>query len=218
MKDDEDPKLVTLEHGFEMGVLDVEQLQQNVRSLLTSIGENPDREGLRETPARVVRAWLEWTEGYHKHPADVLKSFKDGASRKGEMVMVTDIPIYSHCEHHLAPFFGHAHIAYIPNDRIVGLSKLARLVNVFAHRLQVQERMTNQIADSFYEYVQPVGVAILVRCRHMCMESRGIRSQGSTTLTSACRGSFATDMGARNEFFAILGQTEARSSSANTDE
>jgi GTP cyclohydrolase I len=163
----------------------------------------------------VIRAWAEWTGGYHVNPADVLKSFEDGASRDGEMVLVTDIPIYSHCEHHLAPFFGHAHIAYVPAGRIVGLSKLARLVNVFAHRLQVQERMTDQIADAFYEFVQPVGVAIVARCRHMCMESRGIRTQNSSTLTSATRGSFATDSALRGEFLAMLGlQTEARPASS----
>lgn len=179
-------------------------LEQHVRGLLRFIGEDPNREGLLETPARVSRAWAEWTEGYQVDPASVLKSFEDGAPRNREMILVTDIPIYSHCEHHLAPFFGRAHIAYIPDGRIVGLSKLERLVNVFARRLQVQERMTSQIADAFFECVEPLGVAVVAHCRHMCMESRGIRTQNSTTLTTATHGSFATDSALRSEFFAML--------------
>lgn len=181
-----------------------EELQEHIRSLLGLIGEDPSREGLLETPARVTRAWAEWTSGYRMSPVKILKSFEDGAARGGEMVLVRDIPIYSHCEHHLAPFFGHAHIAYIPNGRIVGLSKFGRLVNVFARRLQVQERLTNQIADAFYECVEPVGVAVAACCRHMCMESRGIRTQNCSTLTTASRGAFATDAGLRSEFFARL--------------
>jgi len=181
------------------------QLEQHVRSMLGLLGEDPSREGLHDTPARVSRAWAEWTAGYRMNPATILKSFEDGASHNDEMIIVRDLPIYSHCEHHLAPFFGHAHIAYIPAGRIVGLSKFGRLVDVFARRFQVQERMTGQIADAFFQRVQPAGVAVVARCRHMCMESRGIRVRNSSTITTATRGIFATDTAKRNEFFVRLG-------------
>lgn len=152
------------------------------------IGEDVSREGLRETPARVVKAWKAWTAGYHQNPADVLKTFKDGAEGStGQWVIVKDIPIYSHCEHHLAPFFGTATIGYVPNGRVAGLSKLARLADVFAKRLQVQERLTNQIADALMEHLQAQAAMVLVNCRHMCMESRGIQRTGSSTITRAFR-------------------------------
>lgn len=171
--------------------------------LLQFIGEDPARGGLRETPARVLRAWRHWCRGYAQNPAEIMKVFDDGAERVDEMVVVKDIPIYSHCEHHLAPFFGVAHVAYIPNGRIVGLSKLSRLVDVFAARLQVQERLTNQIADALDEHLRPLGVGVVLRCRHLCMESRGIQRQGATTITSALRGALKDKPEARAEFMGL---------------
>lgn len=158
------------------------------RLLTHVIGENPDREGLRETPARVAKAWAHWTSGYDQDPAEVLKVFEDGAESYKEMVLVAGIPIYSKCEHHLADIFGTATIAYIPNGKIVGLSKLSRVADIFARRLQVQERLTDQIADALWDNLQPLGVAVRVSARHMCMESRGICQQGHHTVTQAFRG------------------------------
>ena len=172
--------------------------------LLQYIGEDPDRGGLRETPKRFIKAWDHWSSGYGQNPKDILKVFKDGAEKCSEMVIVRDIPVYSHCEHHLAPFFGVAHIGYIPDGSIVGLSKLSRLVDVFAKRLQVQERLTNQIADAMEEHLKPLGVAVVVNCRHLCMESRGIQRQGSSTTTSAMRGVLMDNPAARAEFMQLI--------------
>lgn len=172
--------------------------------LLQLIGEDPNRAGLVETPARVIKAWGEWCAGYKVEPAEVLKSFEDGAEGVDEMVLVRDIPIYSHCEHHLAPFFGVAHIAYIPNGRIAGLSKLIRLAEVFSRRLQVQERMTNQIADALVEHLKAKGVGVVVECRHLCMESRGVSKAGATTVTSAMRGAMLEKPAARSELMSLI--------------
>lgn len=174
------------------------------RRLLQFVGENPDREGLRETPARFLKAWQFYTKGYHERPEDVLKVFEDGAERVDEMVIVKDIPVYSHCEHHLAPFFGKAHVAYIPNGKVVGLSKLSRLVDIYARRLQVQERLTQQIAYALDTALNPVGVAVVVECRHMCMEARGVQSHGTATVTSSLLGAFKKDPSARAEFMHIV--------------
>jgi GTP cyclohydrolase IA len=163
-----------------------------------------DREGLVETPKRVVKAWNEWTAGYEQDPIQVLKAFEDGAQNYDEMVVLTDIPVYSTCEHHLAPFWGVAHIAYIPKGKVVGLSKFARLVDVFARRLQVQERLTVQIADAIMEGLEPEGVGVALQCRHMCMESRGIQRRGTVTTTSALRGGLKTDASARSEFLSLV--------------
>jgi GTP cyclohydrolase I len=177
-----------------------------VRSLLKHIGEDPDREGLRETPARFLKALQEYTRGYQQKPEDILKSFEDGAESVDEMVIVRDIPVYSLCEHHLAPFFGKAYVGYVPDQRILGLSKISRLVEVFARRLQVQERLTNQIADALATHLQPLGVAVVIECRHMCMESRGVRHTGTATVTSALRGSIKTNADTRREFLALIGR------------
>lgn len=179
--------------------------EDNVRRLLQFIGENPARGGLLETPHRVAKAWGHWTSGYAKDPAKVLKVFEDGADGCDEMVIVKDIPFYTHCEHHLAPFFGTATVAYIPNGKIVGLSKLSRVVDLFARRLQVQERLTNQIADAIEENLQPKGVGVVIRARHLCMESRGICQQGHHTITSALRGVLKSKPEARAEFMALAG-------------
>lgn len=175
-----------------------------VSKLLEYIGEDPSRGGLLETPDRFLKAWEFYSSGYSQKPEDVLKVFEDGAEDYNEMVLVKDIPVYSHCEHHLAPFFGVAHVAYIPNGKIVGLSKLSRLVDVFARRLQVQERLTNQIATALWDCLNPEGSAVIIECRHMCMESRGIQRQGSTTTTSSMKGVFMEDSVARGELLSLL--------------
>ncbi len=175
-----------------------------IRGLLTELVADPYREGLKETPARVMKAWRHWCQGYHQDPAAVLKTFEDGAEGCDEMVVVKNIDFYSHCEHHMAPFFGKAHVAYIPNKRIVGLSKLPRVVDIFSQRLQVQERLTNQIADLINKELQPVGVGVVVEAQHFCMCSRGVNKQGSTTITSALRGAMKDVPSARAEFLAFV--------------
>jgi GTP cyclohydrolase I len=180
-------------------------LKKACNHLLEAVeGEESNREGLLDTPRRFESAWRYWTKGYEEDPASILKVFEDGAANYDEMVLVRDIPVYSKCEHHLADIFGVAHVAYIPNGRIVGLSKLSRLVDCFARRLQVQERLTTQIADSLVEHLQPRGVAVMLRCRHLCMESRGICQQGHTTITSALRGAILDETSARAEFMSLV--------------
>lgn len=171
--------------------------------LLRSIGEDPSRQGLVETPSRVSRAWAHWTRGYKQDPATILKTFADGGECYDELIVVRQIPVYSHCEHHLAPFFGYATIGYLPSGHIVGLSKLTRLVNCFAARLQVQERLTQQVAQSLLEHLQPKAVGVIIRCRHMCMESRGIAVAGEETVTSAMLGDLKTNAAQRAEFLAL---------------
>ncbi len=181
----------------------IQKLTPVVTDLLRTIDPNPSREGLDDTPSRVSKAWAKWTEGYHTDIKDLLKVFEDGAEKCDEMVIVKDIPIYSKCEHHLADIFGTATIAYIPNGKIVGLSKLSRVADAFARRLQVQERLTNQIADALDEHLQPLGVAVIVRARHMCMESRGLCQQGHHTVTSALRGVLKDNEDTRAEFMTL---------------
>lgn len=180
------------------------------RRFLTSIGEDPDRPGLRETPARVAKAWMAWASGYHQNPADVLKTFEDGAEEYNELIVVRNIPVYSHCEHHLAPFFGKATVGYMPNGKIVGLSKLTRLVECFSRRLQVQERMTIQIANALMETLEPKAVGVVVRCRHLCMESRGIRTAGEETVTSAMLGELQPNLAMRTEFLDLAREDSGR--------
>lgn len=171
--------------------------------LLQFIGEDPKRGGLQETPDRFLKAWQFWTKGYDEEPTEILKTFEDGAQDYDQMVLVRDIPVYSHCEHHLAPIFGVAHLAYVPNGRICGLSKLNRLVDVFARRLQVQERLTAQIADALEGGLEPLGVGVQLKCRHLCMESRGVCQQGHVTITSALRGAMKDEADARAEFMKL---------------
>ncbi|MEY3579753.1 MAG: cyclohydrolase FolE [Pseudomonadota bacterium] len=173
------------------------------RRFLISLGEDPDRPGLRETPARVEKAWKHWTAGYTQNPADLLKTFEDGAEQYNELIVVRNIPVYSHCEHHLAPFFGKATIGYMPDGKIVGLSKLTRLMECFAKRLQVQERLTIQVANALMESLQPKAVGVVIRCRHLCMESRGIRTPGEETVTSAMLGELQPNLAMRTEFLAL---------------
>lgn len=173
------------------------------RRLIRSVGEDPSRSGLLETPRRVQKAWQDWTCGYGQNPAEILKVFEDGAEAYNELIVVRNIPVYSHCEHHMAPFFGKATIGYLPDGKIVGLSKLTRLVDCFARRLQVQERLTTQIANALMEHLQPKAVGVVVSCRHMCMESRGIRSVGEETVTSAMLGELQPNLALRTEFLAL---------------
>lgn len=176
---------------------------QLVTRLLTELGEDPGREGLVRTPERVWASLTALTDGYDRDVADVIGDavFHENYD---EMVLVRDIEFYSLCEHHLLPFFGRVHIAYIPDGRIVGLSKLPRLVDLFSHRLQVQERLTTQIADALEESLQPRGVGVVVGASHLCMMMRGIEKQRSETVTSAMRGIFKTDPRTRSEFLDLL--------------
>lgn len=181
-----------------------EHVEQLVKMLLTEIeGVDSYRQGLEETPHRVAKAFETWFGGYAEDPASILKVFEDGAERCDQMVAVVDIPFYSHCEHHMAPIFGTVTVAYIPEGRIVGLSKLSRLVDCFARRLQVQERLTNQIADALVEHLGAKGVGVRVRARHLCMESRGVKQQGHHTVTTALRGVIKDEAEARAEFLAL---------------
>jgi GTP cyclohydrolase IA len=183
---------------------DAARVEAAVRELLLAVGEDPDREGLRETPARVARAYAETFIGLHLEPSDVLTTTFDLGHE--EMVLVKDIEVYSTCEHHLVPFHGVAHVGYIPNPdgRITGLSKLARLVDVYARRPQVQERLTSQVADALMEGLQPRGVIVVVECEHLCMAMRGVRKPGSTTVTSAVRGIFRANAPTRSEAMSLI--------------
>jgi GTP cyclohydrolase I len=181
----------------------VNRIEEATKALLAAVEPNFLREGLEETPARVAKAWKHWCSGYDVNIERLLKTFEDGAENYDGMVIVKDIPIYSKCEHHLADIFGTATIAYIPNGKVVGLSKLSRLADAFARRLQVQERLTTQIADAIVEHLQPQGVGVVIRARHMCMESRGICQQGHHTITSALRGVLRTEAAAREEFMRL---------------
>lgn len=165
-------------------------------------GEASKREGLEKTPERVAKAWQYWLAGYDIEPAELLTTFKDGSEQYDEMVAVVDIPFYSHCEHHLAPFFGTATIAYIPNGRVVGLSKLNRVLDAYARRLQVQERLTQQVTSALMNHLDPLGAACKIRARHLCMESRGVCQQGHHTATTSLKGRFR-DPAVRAEFLAL---------------
>lgn len=183
---------------------DLPRIERAVTELLLAIGEDPDREGLRDTPARVARAYTEQFAGLRQHPADVLTTVFDAGH--DEMVIVRDIEMYATCEHHLVPFFGVAHIGYIPNvkGQITGLSKLARLVDVYARRPQVQERMTSQIADALVETLEPRGVVVVIEAEHLCMAMRGVRKQGARTVTSAVRGAFRDNDVTRAEAMSLI--------------
>ena len=186
------------------GVFDRERAEAAVRELLIAVGEDPDREGLLETPARVARAYAEMFAGLHTEPTDVLnKTFSEDHQ---ELALVRDIPIYSTCEHHLVPFFGVAHIGYIPGEsgQVTGLSKLARLVDLFAKRPQVQERLTSQVADALVDKLGAQAVIVVIECEHLCMAMRGIRKPGAMTTTSAVRGGFKRNASSRAEALALI--------------
>src|SRR5262245_38788717 len=178
-----------------------------IRSLLSELGEAPHREGLADTPERAWIAWRFMTSGYAADPAGVLKTFTDGAEGVDEMVTQLNSPFWSTCEHHLLPFWGFVHIGYIPSGKVIGLSKLPRLIEVFARRLTMQERLTNQVADALESGLAPLGVGVVVQARHACIEARGVQKTGSVTTTSAMRGVFRTKPEARAEFMSLVNQT-----------
>ena len=184
-------------------------MQDAIRKLLTDLGENPDREGLRDTPKRVEKAYRFLTSGYD---ADIDKVLNNALFTVdyNEMVIVKDIDFYSLCEHHLLPFFGKCHVAYIPSNRVIGLSKIPRLVDVFARRLQVQERMTKQIADTIRDKIAPLGVAVVVEATHLCMSMRGVEKQNSFAVTSAMQGAFRDNARTRMEFLELIKLRSAR--------
>ncbi|MGZ4787226.1 MAG: GTP cyclohydrolase I FolE [Terriglobales bacterium] len=174
-----------------------------VHEMITRLGEDPSREGLRRTPERVEKAFQHLTKGYHEDPVQLLKSALFTVNYD-EMVIVKDIEMFSLCEHHLLPFIGKVHVAYIPNGKVIGLSKLPRLVEIFARRLQVQERLTTEIAETLMKIVQPQGVGVVVEARHLCMMMRGVEKQHSATVTSAMLGCFRDEKETREEFLALL--------------
>jgi GTP cyclohydrolase IA len=190
--------------GGEGRTFDPLRVEAAVRDLLEAIGEDPDREGLRDTPARVARSYAELVAGLHQTPDDVLTTTFDLGH--DEVVIVKDIEVNSLCEHHLVPFHGVAHVGYIPNEngRITGLSKLARLVDLYARRPQVQERMTTQVADALVERLEPRGVIVVVECEHLCMSIRGVRKPGAKTVTSAVRGLFRDSASTRAEAMSLI--------------
>jgi GTP cyclohydrolase IA len=184
---------------------EVADAEEHIRGVLRFLGEDVQREGLLETPARVVRALSEHFGGYALDPSEYLaKTFED-VEGYDELVLVSDIEVFSHCEHHMIPFVGKAHVAYIPSGRVVGLSKLARVVDVFAKRLQVQEKLTKQIADAIQLHLQPQGVAVILQCQHFCMCYRGVKKPGSWTSTSKLHGLFLLDAAARMELLTLIG-------------
>ena len=184
--------------------MDLQRIRAAVREIIISVGEDPDREGLRDTPRRVAEMYAEVFSGLREDPADVLRvGFEEGHQ---EMVIVKDIPFYSMCEHHFLPFHGVAHVGYIPNGRVVGLSKLARAVEILARRPQLQERLSTQLADAVMRSLEPQGVAVVISANHLCMQMRGVRKPGSLTVTSAMRGVFQRSAATRAEFMSLVSE------------
>jgi GTP cyclohydrolase I len=181
-----------------------EEAEAAIRTLIRWAGDNPDREGLADTPKRVVRAFEQFYAGYRQDPAEVLDKVFQDVEGYGDIVLVRDIDFHTHCEHHMVPFFGHAHIAYYPSKGVVGLSKLARLVEVFARRLQTQETMTIQIAEALDEALKPRGVAVMIEAEHMCMSMRGIQKAGASTITTQFTGVFKEDPSEQVRFLTLL--------------
>ena len=182
---------------------DHKQIKKLTRSLLEEIGENPKREGLIKTPSRVAKAWEFFSQGYNINVQDIVNGaiFEEDCS---EMVVVQDIEFFSMCEHHMIPFFGRCHVGYLPNKRIIGLSKIPRIVDTFSQRLQVQERLTSQIAKTLKEILNPIGVGVVMEGRHLCMQMRGVQKQNSFATTSAMIGQFRDSAETRNEFLSII--------------
>ncbi len=186
-----------------------EEAEEAVKTLIRWAGDNPTREGLIDTPARVVRAYEEFFAGYNEDPINILGATYEDISDYDNMVILKDIRLESHCEHHIVPIIGSAHIGYLPNKRVVGISKLARLVEVFAKRMQIQEALTAQIADTIDEVIKPKGVAVVIEAAHQCMTTRGIKKPGVSMVTSRMLGSFSDDPSARQEFFNMIGKSNA---------
>jgi GTP cyclohydrolase I len=182
-----------------------DEVQQAVRTLIRWSGDDPDREGLLDTPLRVARAWKEYARGYDEDPSHHLSRTFDEVGGYDEIVLLRDIPFQSHCEHHLAPIIGKASIAYLPSDRVVGISKLARVLHGFARRLQVQERLTAQVADCVWDHLKPQGVAVVIEASHACMTARGVGTPGVLMTTSRMMGVFRSDQRSRREVLALMG-------------
>ena len=181
------------------------EVEAAIRTLIGWAGDNPDREGLIETPKRVARAWKEYCRGYDEDPAHHLSKTFEEVGGYDEVVVLRDIPFQSHCEHHLAPIIGKAHIAYLPQNRVVGISKLARVLHGYARRLQVQERLTAEVADCIWEHLQPLGVAVVIEATHACMTARGVNTPGVTMTTSRMMGLFRKDERSRKEVLSLMG-------------
>lgn len=182
-----------------------QRAMEHVRGLLEYIGEDPDREGLLRTPQRVITSLTEQFRGYNEDPRKLLSRTFSEVDGYNELVLISDIELYSHCEHHMVPFVGKAHVAYIPDGKVVGLSKIARVVDVFAKRLQVQEKITAQIADTIWDVLKPQGVAVILQCQHFCMCYRGVKKPGSWTTTSKLRGCFLKNDASRLELLTLIG-------------
>ena len=181
-----------------------EQAEKAVRTLIQWAGDDPDREGLVDTPARFVRAWDEYFSGYNEDPVDVLeRTFKETGGYD-EMVVLRDIEFFSHCEHHVVPIIGKVHVAYLPSSRVIGISKLARVVEIFARRLQIQEKLTAEIAKSIDEVLKPKGVGVVVQAQHQCMTTRGVKKSGVSMITSHMLGAFRDDSKTRREFLSLI--------------
>ncbi len=191
---------------LEQGKLAVpNEVAEAIRTLIRWSGDDPDREGLRDTPKRVARAWKEYCQGYLTDPSDYLSRTFEEVGGYDEIVLLKDIPFHSHCEHHMAPIIGKAHIAYLPTDRVVGISKLARVLHGFAQRLQVQERLTAEVADCVWTHLKPQGVAVVIEASHACMSARGVRTTGVSMKTSRMMGVFREDERSRKEVLSLMG-------------
>ncbi len=186
------------------------EVEAAVRTLLRWAGDDPDREGLVETPARVARAWGEYFSGYHEDPVDILTRTFEEVDGYDEMIVLRDIRLESFCEHHIAPIIGRVHIAYLPDHKVVGISKLARVVETYGRRLQIQEKLTAQIAGTVAEVLQPKGVAVVVEATHHCMTTRGVHKPGTVMVTSSMHGAFRDDPTTRREFLAMIGNPVSR--------
>lgn len=182
-----------------------EEAEQAVRTLLLWVGEDPSREGLRGTPRRVARAFEDWCSGYAEDPVAFLRRTFEEVDGYDEMIVLRDIPFESHCEHHIAPIIGKAHVGYLPDGKVVGISKLARVVNAFARRLQVQESLTAQIAHCIQDVLKPLGVGVIIEAEHQCMTTRGVHKHGVSMITSQLLGQFRSDPRTRSEFMSIIG-------------
>jgi GTP cyclohydrolase IA len=177
-------------------------IKHHLRKMIEYIGEDPEREGLKKTPYRIFKSWQELYSGYDKNPADLLTIFE--ADGYDQMVLLKDIELYSMCEHHMLPFFGKAHVAYIPNEKVIGISKLARLVDMYARRLQIQERIGEQVTDALMQYLNPHGAACIIEATHTCMRMRGVAKQNSIMVTSSIKGVFRENQAVREEFLHLI--------------
>ncbi|MBA7551863.1 GTP cyclohydrolase 1 [subsurface metagenome] len=179
-----------------------EDIEDKIKDIIRFIGDDPNREGLKETPKRMIKSWKELFSGYKENPKELIKTFKEGTCN--EMVILKDIDFFSMCEHHFLPFFGKIFLGYVPNGRVVGVSKLVRLIEVYSRRLQIQEKMTTEIADTLMDGLKPLGVMVVCKAQHLCMISRGVKKQNVIMVTSAVRGVFDKEIETRNEFMELI--------------